>query len=1160
MGKQEAKAAYKHFVQAAKKVPDWHKNFNFVLIESMEELQKVFDESKWEPGKSFMSLDTETTDLDAEKLELVGYSFCIDGKTAYYAPVYHFEYEHNLGEDAVEFIYQRMCEARRVFMYNMKFDARVFEFRGYKENEEKLKDKRWLFVKYDMSKVNYFDVSIPCWLGDTNMKLPSLKWSALHYLGFDMMHFDEVTSDAGNFFYLNPSDNPDTVFYAASDALCTYLLVPATMRFFNESGMAGKIDNKVLYPLMHYEHEKLWLDKELIDKTMIEISNEVDRLERGVYDALGYQINLNSPAQVSQAFERLGIDTGERTATGNMKTGMKDLERLPDEIKKQFPALDMFVKYKALFKLKSSYISVLQKECDSRGFLRGAYKTQQVPTGRLAAGKDSKNTYFSPINLQALPKPHVAMHDVYDLGDRTLFSKKDNIILGYKFVMSQYDSEGNHIVPDDPSYIGWAEGMDPKNNIRACITPKLYATSGDDEFVYCAVDYSAQELRIPANLSREPVWVNAFTSGGDVHKSTAISIWGEENYNKDYRKMAKGANFCETASSLVLTDKGYLHPYEITPNEVLITRQGTDTIDNIVKVENEPCIKIQFDNGIEGTYHENHKLYCWNGKGFEWVRVKDITDTYQVITFRDKQCSIEYQPHMIDLSQYTNNERNLTKYGITIDANSKEFAYLMGLYIGDGNLNHKKCSGYIMDSYTMRQCVSKEITEKVVSLIETLGFSKDSISVSDKSDAVDIIHYGGRGLGRYIFEHFGGPNNKKIPDWVFYDWDKDAIRSFIAGMIDSDGTSSSTGWIVNNTNKGVINRLAILCNYVGMRTYMTMGESSIYKDGERITEGVNGKFKDNYSLKIYNDGNDIPLLLDYKKCKDYPKSWQYSWNIDESIRKDIVKELRESCEYKGNSVIENAIANVRDGRSGLTEFSLREVEKSGKFKIDSMWYPSKVMSKENVVEDIYAIQCPNHEYIANSMNSHNSILYGAMAQSFADNPMYHMNLTEAEEFYNKYKQALPTLFQWEERLQRRGRREGYVSTYFGRPRRIKSYLDSRQYAFANRTIVNTVVQGTASDLLKIVLCKLWSRLLNNPDYREDVAWRVTIHDEVGYCVRAARANEIVAIIEDTMRIKLPEWPVTIEVEASLGWNMGSLFAFHKVDHNDDTWHYEPKLD
>ena len=173
--KAEAKKTYKHFVPEAKKVPDWYKNFNFVLVTSMGQLNQIFINSKWEPGKSFIAFDTETTGLDFEELDLVGYSFCIDGKSAYYVPVNHYEYENNLGEPSVKFIYDRMCEANKVFMYNARYDERVIEMVGFKDLSEEDKKKRFNFVKYDMSKVNIYDVMNSVFNADTNIKLPSLK-------------------------------------------------------------------------------------------------------------------------------------------------------------------------------------------------------------------------------------------------------------------------------------------------------------------------------------------------------------------------------------------------------------------------------------------------------------------------------------------------------------------------------------------------------------------------------------------------------------------------------------------------------------------------------------------------------------------------------------------------------------------------------------------------------------------------------------------------------------------------------------------------------------------------------------------------------------------------------------------------------------------------
>ena len=539
MANKEAKMDYKHWVGAVPKVDSWYKNFNFVLVESMEDLENIFKDKK----DYYMAFDTETTGLNFEEIDLVGYSFCLDGKTAYYVPVYHFQYEGNLGEESVKFIYERMCEAKKVFMYNMRYDARIMEYYGYKENKADLDKRRWMYVKFDMSKVDYYDVSVPVWLADTNQKYPSLKWSSLHFLGIEQLHFDEVIENAGSFFYLNPSENQDTVFYAAADALCTFLLATATVKYFSEGKYSAKFDNTMLYPLLHYENEKIWLDGEVLKNLYRVATERVDKMERDVYAMIGGQINLNSPVQVAQAFERLGIDTGERTSKGTMSVGIKILADLPKEYVEKFPALKSYINYKKTAKLLSSYIKPLMKEYENRGYCRFAYKTTEVPTGRLACGKDGKNSFFSPINAQSLPKPHVKMEDVFDLGDRNLFSKKDNIIMGYKFVYSSYDEEGKHIVPEDPTYIGWVEGMDDDLNLRMAISPKMLEDSGDDEFLYCSFDYAAEELRIAANLSREPNWVEAFTSGNDIHKSTACAIWGEEHYNRDYRKMAKYANF-----------------------------------------------------------------------------------------------------------------------------------------------------------------------------------------------------------------------------------------------------------------------------------------------------------------------------------------------------------------------------------------------------------------------------------------------------------------------------------------------------------------------------------------------------------------------------------------------------------------------------------------
>jgi DNA polymerase-1 len=179
-----------------------------------------------------------------------------------------------------------------------------------------------------------------------------------------------------------------------------------------------------------------------------------------------------------------------------------------------------------------------------------------------------------------------------------------------------------------------------------------------------------------------------------------------------------------------------------------------------------------------------------------------------------------------------------------------------------------------------------------------------------------------------------------------------------------------------------------------------------------------------------------------------------------------------------------------------------------------------------------------------------SILYGATYQSLAER--FDMSLSEAEEFHKRYKDALPTLFNWEARLHRRAKRDGTAYTYFGRPRRIKFYFENRQAGFGYRTITNTCIQGTASDLLKLAIRRLWSNLLGNPKYIPDCRFCLTVHDEIDYAVRYSKVNEVLPIIVDSMTISIPEWPVIITVEVSVGFSWGYVFAF-EYDKNKERW-------
>lgn len=104
--------------------------------------------------------------------------------------------------------------------------------------------------------------------------------------------------------------------------------------------------------------------------------------------------------------------------------------------------------------------------------------------------------------------------------------------------------------------LGITEGFSPYLNFRRAFIPEA-------GHYWLSRDYAGQELKILANLSGEKAWINAFLNNEDVHKATAVAIWGEENFSPAKRKAAKTVNFGiiygtsakSLAESLEITEK-----------------------------------------------------------------------------------------------------------------------------------------------------------------------------------------------------------------------------------------------------------------------------------------------------------------------------------------------------------------------------------------------------------------------------------------------------------------------------------------------------------------------------------------------------------------------------------------------------------------------------
>lgn len=161
------------------------------------------------------------------------------------------------------------------------------------------------------------------------------------------------------------------------------------------------------------------------------------------------------------------------------------------------------------------------------------------------------------------------------------------------------------------------------------------------------------------------------------------------------------------------------------------------------------------------------------------------------------------------------------------------------------------------------------------------------------------------------------------------------------------------------------------------------------------------------------------------------------------------------------------------------------------------------------------------------------IIYGMGAYGLASR--LDISQTEAENFINDYFLKYPGVKRFIETTIDDARKKGYVTTLFGRRRRLPEILtdNRRQREFAERTAVNTPIQGTAADLIKIAMINLHRRI-----QQEKLATRMImqVHDELVFEVPLSELEAAKKMIREEMEgaIKL-DVPIKVEMGVGRSW-------------------------
>ncbi len=161
------------------------------------------------------------------------------------------------------------------------------------------------------------------------------------------------------------------------------------------------------------------------------------------------------------------------------------------------------------------------------------------------------------------------------------------------------------------------------------------------------------------------------------------------------------------------------------------------------------------------------------------------------------------------------------------------------------------------------------------------------------------------------------------------------------------------------------------------------------------------------------------------------------------------------------------------------------------------------------------------------------VIYGMGARALGK--QIDVTMREATAFIDRYFETYPGVRLYIEATRESARRHGWVQTMLGRRRLLPDITspDARQRSFQERVAVNTPIQGTAADLIKLAMLRIQGAL----DAGDTGALLLLqVHDELVLEVPRAKVDEVAALVRDGMENALSlKVPLLVDIHTGSNW-------------------------
>jgi DNA polymerase-1 len=349
-----------------------------IIVDTPESLQSLAADLQ---EAEMIALDTETTSTDPMRAELVGISLSITPDHGYYIPLGHREGQQ-LSRETVFKAFSAPLSNPEIPKagHNLKYDYLVLSRAGLEVRPLS------------------FDTMIAEWLinpASRNLGLKNLAWVRL---GFEMTHIEDLIGTGRNQKTMDQVPVAEAAGYAAADAAIPLALIPQLREDLarqEAESLFETMEMPLVPVLAAMERAGIKLDQAFFEDFSRELEGKLSEIEGRIHEAVGYEFNLNSTQQLSEAlFEALALeppDRARKTSSGHYSTAAAVLEAMKD----QHNVVAWVLEYRELEKLRSTYVDALPEQINpATGRVHTSFNQTGTVTGRIAS---------SDPNLQNIP-------------------------------------------------------------------------------------------------------------------------------------------------------------------------------------------------------------------------------------------------------------------------------------------------------------------------------------------------------------------------------------------------------------------------------------------------------------------------------------------------------------------------------------------------------------------------------------------------------------------------------------------------------------------------------------------------------------------------------------------------------------------------------------